>query len=114
MVSRSEPRLQLPDPVHARSEGCARVASQAPLEPTFVEPRLVESAERRGQTAERADQRQLCGDHVGDETEAGLSGKLQAVLRFALHIRKRVANRQQVRYQVAARISCGSQFTGGI
>jgi hypothetical protein len=54
VVSSHEARLYLSDPVQERKERQARTC-QLPLKLSFVGLRVVETAERRGQTAEIAD-----------------------------------------------------------
>src|SRR6185295_14090457 len=114
VVSGHEARLHLSYPVPTRDAGRGPVACQAPLKRQFIELRLVEPAERRRMTTECADQRKLCRDYVDHEIEVSLPAELETSFGLPLHVWKWIANREQVRDQIHARISRRPQLTGGI
>ena len=69
---------------------------------TFALSIVVEGAEYRRQTAERAHQPELCGHDVNEETEPGLLRECNTMLGLTLHIDERIASCEKVRdYHVA-------------
>ena len=58
-MARVEARLQLTDPIPARSEYQVRIGLQVLLKPALIELRIVEGGEARGQAAESPDEPDL-------------------------------------------------------
>jgi len=61
-MARVEARLQLTDPIPARSEYEVRIGLQLLLKPALIELRIAERGEARGQAAESPDEPDLSGD----------------------------------------------------
>src|SRR4029450_10541932 len=72
------------------------MAGQVFFEPTLVELRVIETAERRRQPAQRGDQRTLSCEDVGDNPEPRILGEFEAALGLALDAAELVARREQV------------------
>src|SRR6516162_67800 len=98
-MARVEARLQLTDPIPARSEYEVRIGLQLLLKPALIELRIAERGEARGQAAESPDEPDLSGDYVGGVTNLCLSCKLESVLGLALHIAKRISGGEKKRNQ---------------
>src|SRR5215510_10256962 len=70
----------------------------------LIKSLIVEAAKLWRQTTERSDQSKLSGDLVNDQTEPNLLGKLEAILGFTLHLRKRISCREKIGDQVIATV----------
>src|SRR3981189_2823168 len=81
------------------------------LEPTLIEPPIVEGAECRRRAAEGPDQSELRSDDVDDETEPRTLRELEAMLGLTLRVDERISGREKVRVQVVAAIRRKSEVT---
>ena len=79
------------------------------LERELLEPNVIETAECRGEAAQRADELQLARDEVLEQAEPGLLRKLEAALGLALHLDERIATGQHVAVHLLAAIRCKRQ-----
>ncbi|MNO91239.1 hypothetical protein D3C76_827790 [compost metagenome] len=96
VIARHAAGLQLAYPVLGRCERQARRAVQVRLETRLVEQHIVETAEGRGLSAQRTDQRQLRADEVHHQAEAHLLRISQSLLGLFVHLRQRLAEEQHI------------------
>ena len=80
----------------------------------FIELSVVETTEKRRETAKCADQRELGRADVRQEAEAGIPGKFQALLGLALHASKRITARKQISKHVNTARGSGREIADGI
>src|ERR1700726_3547041 len=104
IVPGKEARLQLAGPIPAFGPPQSRVTGQMALEPQLIKLPIVKGTKFLRQATEGSDQPELRGNAVNNEAEPHLMGKLEAMLGFALHLRERIARREQVRVQVHAAV----------
>src|ERR1700730_15316959 len=109
IVPGKEARLQLAGPIPAFGQRQCGVTGQMALEPQLIKLPIVKGTKFLRQATEGSDQPELRGNAVTDETEPHLMGKLEAMLGFALHLRERIARREQVRVQVPAAVRSRSR-----
>src|ERR1700741_907960 len=104
MISREERRLQLAYPVPALRQRVYRVACQMTLELPLIEALIAELAESCRQPAKSADETELRGDAVDDETEPDVRREPVAGLGFELHLGQGFSGREQIRDQGVAAV----------
>src|SRR6266404_6342531 len=99
-VARVNARLQLADPIAGRGDYQTGITIQMLLEAALVELRIIEGAEVRCQSTERADQSVLSGNDVADETEPHLPHEFERALDLVLVVsapQENAAGRQVLR-----------------
>jgi hypothetical protein len=81
------------------------------LHAKLVELLIIKVTEFRGQSAERPNEPELCGDEINGTTEPDLLRKCETALGFTLHLIERIARREKVRVKVAAAVPSKSEVT---
>src|SRR6266478_8547967 len=81
------------------------------LHAKLVKLLIIKVTEIRGQSAERPNEPELCGDEIHGKTEPDLLRKGETTLGFALHLIERIARREKVRVEVAAAVPSKSEVT---
>src|SRR5438128_9472193 len=81
------------------------------LHAKLVKLLIIKVTEIRGQSAERPNEPELCGDEIHGKTEPHLLRKRETTLGFALHLIERIARREKVRVQVGAAVRRKSEVT---
>src|SRR5262249_19276322 len=113
MVAGKDARLKLPYPIPTHHDRW----DFSRFKFGFVAMLVEQAAETRGVATKIADKRKLRRYDVNDRTETGFLRKLQALLGFALHVGKRLTDRQKPVIQVMAcirRVGGIADAVGGI
>ncbi len=104
--------LQFANPIPAGGDRGTWTCLQVELEPALVELPIVEPSEFRGQPAERTDELQRPGHHVGDETETRLPDERKRAIGFPLHIAESITGGKAEGDQGIAGVGRKSEIAG--
>src|SRR6266571_3447956 len=112
VVAGVKARLQLANPIIGRGNGQLGFALQALLEAALVELRAIEGGKGRPQSTEHADEPELPGHAVADESERQLPYEFQSIRGLPLGFTERISGGETIRDQVDAAIGYIRKITG--
>src|SRR5580698_8709630 len=104
--------MQLADPIASHGFCEPRIALQMLLELVRLECRAVERNHVRGETSKTADQRNLSGNDIHDETELGFSRKCEGILRLLFDLTERLSRGEGVCDQVGKAVGRKRKVAG--
>ena len=112
VVAGVKARLQLANPIIGRGNGQLGFALQALLQAALVELRAIEGGKGRPQSTEHADEPELPGHAVADESERHLAYEFQSIRGLPLGFTERISGGEKIRDQIDATIGYIGKVTG--
>src|SRR5262249_40598959 len=91
-----------------------RIFFETALDPPFIKPLIVKAAKLGRKSPESPNQRELRCDDVNSQSEPRLRRERQAVFRFDLRLRQRLAGEDKVRIQIVACVGCILDITDAV